>query len=103
MCLGIPMQVLETGDGSALCEGMGERRQISTLLVGDQPPGTWLLTFLDAAREVLTAEDAAKRTDALTAVSMVMNGETDIDHLFADLIDREPTPPPSMQTIKQGD
>lgn len=103
MCLGIPMQVLETREGFALCEGMGERRQISTLLVGDQPPGTWLLTFLDAAREVLTAEDAAKRTDALTAVSMVMNGETDIDHLFADLIDREPTPPPSMQTNKQGD
>ncbi len=103
MCLGIPMQVIETGDGTALCEGMGERRRISTMLVGDQPPGTWLLTFLDAAQEVLTAEDAAQRSDALTAVSMVMNGETDIDHLFADLIDREPVPPPSMPTTKQGD
>ncbi len=103
MCLGVPMQVKETCDGFAICEGMGERRQISTMLVGDQPPGTWLLTFLDAAREVLTAEDAAQRTDALTAVSMVMNGETDIDHLFADLIDREPLPPPSMPTTKQGD
>ena len=104
MCLGIPMQVVECGTGSALCEGMGERREISTLLVGDQPVGTWLLTFLDAAREVISAEDAKQRGDALTAVSMVMSGETDIDHLFADLIDREPPKPPSIPaTSDKGD
>ncbi len=95
MCIGVPMRVKESGEGYAICEGMGETRQISTLLVGDQPVGTWLLTFLDAAREVLTEADAAQITDAVTAVNLVMRGETNIDHLFADLIDREPQLPPS--------
>ncbi len=95
MCIGIPMQIKEAGVGSALCEGMGERKRISTLLVGDQPEGTWLLTFLDAAREVLDPADAARITDAVTAVNLVMQGSTDIDHLFADLIDREPPRPES--------
>ncbi len=95
MCIGIPMQVIEAGEGSALCEGMGERKRISTLLVGDQPEGTWLLTFLDAAREVLDPQDAARITDAVTAVNLVMQGSTDIDHLFADLVDREPPRPES--------
>ena len=97
MCIGIPMQVVEAGNGSAICEGMGQRRTISTLLVGDQPVGTWLLTFLDSAREVLDPDDAARITDAVTAVNLVMQGETDIDHLFADLIDREPQLPVSAR------
>ena len=95
MCIGIPMQIIEAGEGSALCEGLGERKRISTLLVGDQPEGTWLLTFLDAAREILDPADAARITDAVTAVNLVMQGSTDIDHLFADLIDREPPRPES--------
>ena len=90
------MQVVETGDGYAVCEGMGERKVISTMLVGDQPVGAWLLTFLDAARETLTPEDAARITDAVTAINLVMQGQTDIEHLFADLVDREPEPPLSM-------
>lgn len=89
MCMGLPMQVVETRDGYALCDGMGERREINTQLVGDQPPGTWLLTFLDSAREVLTAEDAALISDALTAVSRVMQGDTNVEHLFADIINAE--------------
>ena len=86
MCIGIPMQVVESGATYAICEGMGQRRQINTLLVGDQATGTWLLTFLGSAREVLSADDAARITDAVTAVSLVMQGSTDIDHLFADLV-----------------
>lgn len=96
MCIAVPMQVVEAGDGYAVCEGMGERRSVSTLLVGNQPVGTWLLTFLDTAREVLTDEDAARITDAVTAVNLVMQGNTDVEHLFADLIDREPQRPPSL-------
>ena len=97
MCIGVPMQVVEAGDGCAWCEGMGERRQIDTLLVGDQPVGTWLLTFLDSAREVLTVDDAARITDAVQAVNLVMQGDADIDHLFADLVDREPQLPDFIQ------
>jgi len=93
MCVGIPMKILEAGFGYALCEGMGETRRIDTLLVGDQPPGTWVLVFIDAAREVIGAEDAARIGDALTALSLAMQGETSVDHLFADLVDREPQLP----------
>lgn len=100
MCLGIPMQVVEVRDGMAVCEGMGERRDINMQLVGDQPAGTWVLTFLDTAREVLSEEDAASIIDAVTAVNLVMQGNTDIDHLFADLIEREPPRPPSMPPDK---
>lgn len=89
------MRVVECAEGSAICEGMGQRKRVSTLLVGDQPEGTWLLTFLDAAREVLEPDDAARITDAVTAVNLVMQGKSDIDHLFADLIDREPPRPES--------
>ncbi len=95
------MQIVETGEGTALCEGMGERKRISTLLVGDQPEGTWVLTFLDAAREVLSPEDAKQITDAVTAVNLVMSGSKDIDHLFADLIDRE-IPLPASAPRRDG-
>ena len=89
------MQVIETGIGYALCEGMGEQRRVDTMLVGDQATGTWLLTFLDTAREVLTDEDAVRITQAVQAVSLVMQGEAEVSHLFADIIDREPERPDS--------
>lgn len=101
MCIGLPMQVLEAHDGMAVCEGMGERREINMQLVGDQPPGTWVLTFLDAAREVISEERATQVGDAIQAINLVMQGQTNVDHLFADLIDREPEPPPSMQQTKR--
>ena len=105
MCLGIPMQVVESGEGYAWCEGMGERRLIDTLLVGDQPVGTWLMTFLDGAREVLSAEEAARIGAALQAVRLVMQGNAHIDHLFADLVDGEhPLPASAPRPAKpQGD
>lgn len=85
MCIGIPMRVVDAREGFALCEGLGERREIDTRLVGDQAQGTWLLTFLGSAREVLTAEDAALITDAIIAIDRVMQGDTNVAHLFADI------------------
>ncbi|WP_428547402.1 HypC/HybG/HupF family hydrogenase formation chaperone [Profundibacter sp.] len=87
MCLGIPMQVVESGTGFAICAQAGKRRRIDTMLVGDQPPGTWLLVFIDAARKVISAEDATRITDALAALDDVMAGGTgNIDAMFADII-----------------
>lgn len=97
MCIGIPMQVIEPGPHYALCRANGETRQIDMALVGEQPEGTWVLVFLDAAREVVSAGDAAKIFDALKALSLVMQGETSVDHLFADLIGREPELPPHLK------
>ncbi len=97
MCIGVPMRVIEQGEGFAICESQGARRRIDTLLVGDQPEGTWLLTFLDAAREVISEEDAAKIGDALEALRLALKGDANIDHLFADLTDREPQLPQHLQ------
>ena len=97
MCIGRPMQVIENAAGYALCAVDGEQRRIDTMLVGEQPVGTWLLTFLDTAREVLTPERAARIREALRAVDLAMRGtmqdKAELDHLFADLVGREPQLP----------
>ncbi len=110
MCIGLPMQVVESGFGYARCEGMGVTRDIDTLLVGDQPPGTWLLVFLNSAREVLSEVDAIRIRDAVSAVEQVMEtpagissegfSSDGIDALFADLVDREPPKPPSLLALE---
>ncbi|WP_305800879.1 HypC/HybG/HupF family hydrogenase formation chaperone [Thiolapillus sp.] len=110
MCIGIPMQIKEVGFGHAVCEGMGMRREVDTLLIGEQPVGSWVLVFLNSAREVLSPEDAAKISSAIRAVDMVMeNGDsvssgaldnTSIEALFADLIDREPPKPDSLLALE---
>jgi hydrogenase expression/formation protein HypC len=97
MCIGIPMQVIEPRSRFALCEGAGEAREIDMALVGEQAEGTWVLVFLDAAREVIGAEEAARITDALTALALIAEGRADIDHLFADLIGREPELPEHLR------
>ena len=110
MCIGIPMQIKEVGFGHAVCEGMGMRREVDTLLIGEQPVGSWVLVFLNSAREVLRPEDAAKISSAIRAVDMVMeNGDSvssdaldniSIEALFADLIDREPPKPDSLLALE---
>lgn len=111
MCIGIPMQVKQTGFGFAVCEGMGITREVDTLLVGEQAVGTWLLVFLNSAREVLSEPDAEKITRAVQAVDMVMSsngklasgglGEQHIETLFSDLINRDPPKPDSLLALEQ--
>lgn len=94
MCLGIPMQVIEVHENSALCEGRNGRQLINTMLLEQVEVGQWLLTFLDAGREVIDAERAAlvdAALDGLQAVSA--GGEVNLDLFFADLVNREPTLP----------
>lgn len=97
MCLGIPLQVLESGEHFARCAGSGGESRVDLALVGPQPPGTWVLTFLGAAREVISAERAAAIESALAAVAAVDAGETDFSAFFADL-DREPQLPDFLRT-----
>ncbi len=99
MCIGIPMRVIEPRSRYALCAGGGETREIDMALVGGQPAGVWVLVFLDAAREVISAEDAARIGDALKALALVARGEADVDHLFADLIGREPELPEHLRPL----
>jgi len=94
MCLGIPMQVIEVYENSALCEGRNGRQVINTMLLGQMEAGQWLLTFLDAGREVIDAERAALVDAALDGLQAVAEGgEVDLDLFFADLANREPTLP----------
>ncbi len=98
MCIGLPMQVIEPRGRYALCSYADEVRTVDMILVGDQPAGAWVLVFLDAAREVMTEEQAAKTADALRALALVMQGETSVDHLFADLVGREPELPAHLKS-----
>ena len=86
MCIGIPMQLVDTGNGLRWCEGRGRREQLDMMLVGDAPPGTWVLAFQGSARRVLTADEAARTNDALDALEAVLAGERNLDGYFADLI-----------------
>jgi hydrogenase expression/formation protein HypC len=93
MCIGIPMQIIEQRGESALCIYRDQESLIDMMLVGSQPVGTWLLVFIDTAREVLSEQRARQIADALEAMRLAMQGDSQIDHLFADLVDREPQLP----------
>ena len=103
MCIGIPMQVVEMRESHALCEADGKQELLDMMLVGEQPKGTWVLNFLGAAREVMTAEFAEQTRQALSALGDVMGGDIannkQIDHLFPDLINREPQLPEHLQAL----
>jgi hydrogenase expression/formation protein HypC len=93
------MQVVDCNGYVALCHGRGGQRRIDLALVGEQAPGTWLLCFIDAAREVIDAESAARINAALDGLEAVMAGETDISAHFADLFERTPELPPHLRGI----
>lgn len=102
MCIGVPLRVIE-GDGTwAVCEGRGARERVDMLIVGAQPPGTWVLVFHGAARRVLTETEALQTLDALDALGIALRGHDGdraaIDALFADLADREPQLPEHLRT-----
>jgi len=98
MCIGIPMQVLNFESNRALCTDGVQEHWVDMSLVGEQVAETWVLVFLGAAREVITPQRAEHMKKALTAVAAVMNGnEVNIDELFADLTEREPTLPAHLQ------
>lgn len=99
MCIGVPMQVIRTDEFRALCAD-GERCvDVDTTLVGRPPPGTWLLVFLGAAREVLDPGTARRMRAAVEAVDRVMAGDSRIDHLFGDLIERTPEAPEHLRHL----
>ena len=99
------MQVVKMQESHALCEADGKQELVDMMLIGAQPKGTWILNFLGAAREVMTPEFAEQTRQALSALSNVMqdsanhNDNIQIDHLFADLVGREPQLPEHLQAL----
>jgi len=101
MCLGIPMRILEVHENSALCEGRNGQMLINTMLLEKVEVGQWLLTFLDAGREVIDAERAALVNAALDGLQAVSEGEElNLDIFFADLANREPQLPEFLRKDK---
>ncbi|MCC6609039.1 MAG: HypC/HybG/HupF family hydrogenase formation chaperone [Burkholderiales bacterium] len=97
MCIGVPMQVVEAGDGHAWCDGRGGRSRIDLAIVGPQPAGTWVLVFQGAARRVMSAEEAGQTNAALDALAAAIEGERDFGPYFADLVEREPRLPEHLR------
>jgi hydrogenase expression/formation protein HypC len=67
------------------------------LIVGEQPPGTWVLAFRGTAREVLSEEQATQTNGALDALAAALRGERSFDAYFSDLVDREPELPEHLR------
>lgn len=99
MCLGIPMVIVEGDDIQALVERRGEQRRVSMLLVGEQPVGSIVLVHIDSAVRVLDAAEAKLIDDGLDGVAAALEGKP-FDHLFADLVDREPQLPEFLREPK---
>ncbi|EEW24946.1 HypC/HybG/HupF family hydrogenase formation chaperone [Rhodobacter ferrooxidans] len=96
MCLGVPMQLLAV-DGIAGQASDGVNMQLLDLsLTPDAQPGDWVLAFLGAAREVISAAEAAQITNALVGLQSLMQGG-DLGDAFADLESRSPSLPPHLQ------
>ena len=96
MCVGIPMQILSV-DGIAAQAADGPRREMIDLsLTGPLQPGTWVLTFLGTAREVIGADEARKIAAALDGLRSLMTGG-DLGNAFADLDATPPRLPPHLQ------
>ncbi len=96
MCVGVPMQI-KSVDGIAAMASDGKTVEMIDLsLTGPLEPGTWVLTFLGTAREVISADEADKITKALDGLRSLMEGG-DLGDAFADLDARAPQLPPHLQ------
>ncbi len=93
MCIGVPMQVVETDGSFAWCHCGAQRERLDMLLVGEQPPGTWVMAFLGVARHVLTEQEAARSSAARQALAAALRGDGQVDEFFADLVGRQPVLP----------
>ena len=97
MCIGTPMKVVSSGNGVAVAAGRGQTERLNTLMVGELPPGTWVLAFQGSALRVISAEEAAQTDAALDALAAVLAGGSDTDAHFRDLVEREPQLPAHLQ------
>jgi hydrogenase expression/formation protein HypC len=95
------MRVLRVdGIAAHATEGPGAPETLVDLsLTGPVAPGTWVLTHLGAAREVLDPDTAAQIAEAVEALRAVMGGAHDLGSAFADL-DREPSLPPHLEAAR---
>ncbi|MCG6207421.1 HypC/HybG/HupF family hydrogenase formation chaperone [Rhodopseudomonas sp. HC1] len=99
MCVGLPMTVISSDGLTALCERRAEQRRVSTALIGEVAVGDRVLVFIDSAVRLLGPEEAQQIDDALDGLAAAMDGRP-FEHLFVDLIDREPELPEHLRSAK---
>jgi hydrogenase expression/formation protein HypC len=97
MCIGVPLQVVQIEGSFAWCEAGDERERLDMRLVGEQPVGSWVLAFHGAARQLMTALEAAQAHAGRRALAAVLGGEGEVDEFFADLVGREPELPAHLR------
>jgi hydrogenase expression/formation protein HypC len=81
------MKIIEAGEFVSRCKGRNGEESVNMMLIGSQPEGTWILSFLGSAREVLSQEEAARIDRALDGLNAIMDGaeNIDINYYFPDL------------------
>ncbi|MFC0239314.1 HypC/HybG/HupF family hydrogenase formation chaperone [Rhodopseudomonas telluris] len=99
MCVGLPMTVISSDGATALCERRTEQRRVSTALIGEVAIGDRVLVFIDSAVRRLDPEEARQIDDALDGLAAAMEGRP-FEHLFADLINREPELPEHLRSSR---
>ncbi len=97
MCIGVPMQVVESGPDWAWCEADGQRERLDMVLIGPQPVGTWVLAFQGGARQVMDVLEAQQARAGRQALAAVLAGSDNVDAFFADLVDRTPQLPEHLR------
>lgn len=90
------MQILSVDGIAAQATDGREEVQIDLSLTGPVPVGEWVLTFLGAAREVISEDEAQKISAALEGLRSLMRGG-DLGDAFADLENNSPSLPPHLQ------
>ena len=88
MCLSVPKQVVAwEGEGDfAWVERDGQREQINMMLLGPQPVGTWVLTSLGLAKEVIEDDQRQLIEDALSALAASLEDDYDPSRHFQDML-----------------
>jgi hydrogenase expression/formation protein HypC len=63
----------------SVCRGRNGLEDVNMLLVGQQPVGTWVISFLGWAREVIDEQQAKDIDLALDGLQQIMDGAEAID------------------------
>lgn len=96
MCIALPLKITELiPPHQAVCDAGGTPQTVDISLLDGVCVGDWVSVHRGMAVTRMTEADARLILDALSALDQVRAGETDVDHLFADLVDREPPRPPT--------
>lgn len=94
MCVGLPLRI--TAITGIAAEVADSADLIDLSLTPEAQVGDWVLTFLGAAREVISEDEAEKISAALKGLRSVMQGNA-LGDAFADLDAATPQLPPHLQ------